>query len=162
MRCRKLSSLPLSSPPTPSSPQSFVAFVQCKIYEIIIITIDWSNYKAFIRANHSCLEIIAVIRWDKAFLRSFYFMTLNKPSNTNLIIFPTNGKEGAESEREGKNRNVFRHWVGVFVALDIMLKLPCIEEKALVEYRIKYWIGANWANWHDWMHGNFAYAWNVI
>ena len=67
-------------------------------------------------------------------LRRFYFMTLNKPSNTNLIIFPTKTEK---KKREVKNWIVFRYWV-VFVAVDIMLKLPCIEEKALFEYRIKY------------------------
>lgn len=34
--------------------------------------------------------------------------------------------------------------------------------KARLFYRIKYWIYANCANWHDWMHENYACAWMLF
>lgn len=32
------------------------------------------------------------------------------------------------------------------------MMFKCYTVKSSFRYQIKYWIGANWVNWHDWMH----------
>lgn len=112
-----------------------------KPFGISLIDIDLSNYRAFIWSKHAYWKIRACL-WHYNQELAKFMSELKLPNQKSSF---TSNQQKKERKKEKNRRN----------KSGTVYTMCC---KSSFRYRIKYWSGANWANWHDWMHETGAYA----